>query len=97
MSDEARARVVHCKREPYDIYIGRPGKWGNPFRISGDSEKARETAVRLYKNWLDADPSGQRVAAAARRELRGKVLGCWCAPKACHGDVLAEIANERER
>ena len=29
----------------------------------------------------------------AKMELRGKVLGCWCSPKACHGDVLAEIAN----
>jgi hypothetical protein len=28
-----------------------------------------------------------------KRELRHKILGCWCHPKACHGDVLAEIAN----
>jgi hypothetical protein len=33
--------IVHCKKEPYDVYIGRgrdprsgePGRWGNPFRI----------------------------------------------------------------
>jgi hypothetical protein len=30
----------------------------------------------------------------AKRELKGKVLGCWCSPKACHGDILAKIANE---
>jgi hypothetical protein len=32
----------------------------------------------------------------AKRELSGRILGCWCAPKACHGDVLAEIANVEE-
>ena len=24
-------KVVHCKKELYDVYIGRPSKWGNPF------------------------------------------------------------------
>jgi hypothetical protein len=28
-------------------------------------------------------------------ELRGRTLACWCAPELCHGDVLAELADER--
>ena len=32
---------------------------------------------------------------AALPELRGKILGCWCAPKVCHGDVLVELAATR--
>jgi hypothetical protein len=83
-------RVVHCKREKYDVYIGRPGKWGNPFVLSGDSPSIREQAIRQYEEWIRTEP---KLMADARRELRGKVLGCWCAPRACHGDVLARIAN----
>ncbi len=32
--------VVHCKRKTYDVYIGRPGKWGNPFEIGKDGNRA---------------------------------------------------------
>lgn len=88
MSD---ARVVHCKREPYDVYIGRPSKWGNPFKLR--HEDARPVVLEQYRAWLMKQPT---LIEAAKRELRGKVLGCWCAPKACHGDVLLEIANKDE-
>jgi len=84
-----RASAVHCKRESYDVYIGRPGEWGNPFVIGKDG--TREDVITKYREWLHAQPE---LVAKARRELRGKRLGCWCAPKACHGDVLAEIANQ---
>ena len=81
-------RVVHCKRENFDVYIGRPSKWGNPFRLA--TNEPRELAVAKYRDWLMSKPE---LVAAAKRELRGKVLGCWCAPRACHGDVLLEVAN----
>jgi hypothetical protein len=82
--------VVHCKRLPCDVYIGRPGKWGNPFPLMpGES---RDAAIEKYRAWLVA-PEQEALRASARVELRGKVLGCWCAPKRCHGDVLAEIAE----
>ena len=29
----------------------------------------------------------------ARRDLRGKTLGCFCVPLSCHGHVLARVAN----
>jgi len=89
--------VVHCKREKYDVYVGRGrcpqtgklSKWGNPFEIGRDG--ARETVIRKYREWIVTQPQ----LMAALPELRGKVLGCWCAPKACHGDVLSEMANTR--
>lgn len=90
-------RVVHCKREPYDVYIGRPSKWGNPIRLK--SEYLRAEVLQDYRAWLEGDkrlvilygqpPSREEI----QRELAGKTLGCWCAPKACHGDVLLEVAN----
>lgn len=80
--------VVHCKRSPHDVYIGRPSKFGNPFVIGKDG--SREQVIEKYRNWLMNQPA---LVEAAKQELKGKVLGCWCSPQACHGDVLAEIAN----
>lgn len=83
-----KPRVVHCKREPYDVYIGRPGPWGNPYQIGVHG--AREDVIRLYRQMIFSDAQTLR---RIRKQLRGKVLGCWCAPAPCHGDVLLEIAN----
>jgi len=44
----------------------------------------------MYKGWA---PEHEAVMAAIR-VLRGLVLGCWCAPRACHGDVQLRWANE---
>lgn len=79
--------VVHCKKSPYDVYIGRPSKWGNPFAIGRDG--SREEVIVKYRGWLSANPALLKRLG----ELEGKVLGCWCAPLPCHGDVLAELAN----
>lgn len=80
-------RVVHCKRERYDVYIGRPSKWGNPFLIGRDGTRAQ--VIARYEQWLLDSPALRRDLT----ELRGKVLGCWCAPLPCHGDVLLRLAN----
>lgn len=84
-------KVVHFKKESYDVYIGRPGMWGNPFILGRDGN--REEVIAKYREWLLSDPV---MVALVRRQLRGKRLGCWCAPKPCHGDVLAEIADSHE-
>jgi hypothetical protein len=88
--------VVHCKRIAYSakqdghgyVYIGRPSKWGNPFAIGRDG--TRDEVIAKYREYLDKNVV---LKAQARKELRGMILGCWCAPMACHGDVLAEVAN----
>jgi hypothetical protein len=80
--------VVHCKRTPHDVYIGRPSKWGNPFAIGRDG--TREQVIARYERWLLEQPE----LLAALPELAGKTLGCWCAPRACHGDVLARLARQ---
>ena len=88
--------VVHCKKSPYDVYIGRPTIWGNPYsHKAGTAAKflvaSREEAIASYEAWLLSKPG---LVALVKQELRGKVLGCWCHPQACHGDVLSRIANE---
>ena len=84
-----RTRVVHCKREPYDVYIGRPSIWGNPFVLGKDGD--RDEVIRKFRSWLIRD-SGISIEQIS--SLRGKTLGCWCHPNSCHGDVLAELADE---
>lgn len=79
--------VAHCKKEPYDIYIGRPSKWGNPFVIGKHGN--RTEVIQKYREWLLSQPELLAEVAV----LKGKVLGCYCAPAACHGDVLSELAN----
>jgi hypothetical protein len=79
----AHPLVVHCKRARYDIYIGRPSRWGNPFRIG--EHGTREQVIDLYEQWLLEQPD----LLASLGELAGMRLGCWCAPNWCHGEVLA--------
>jgi Domain of unknown function (DUF4326) len=80
-------RAVHCKREHHHLYIGRPSKWGNPFVVG--THGARGECIRLYERWVLEN----EALMAALPELRGLVLGCWCAPRACHGAVLVRLAN----
>jgi len=89
-----KTRVVHNKKKPYDVYIGRPSKWGNPFsHLEGTAAKyrvsTREEAVEKFREWIQTQPR----LLADLPELKGKILGCWCKPLACHGDVLAELAD----
>lgn len=94
--EHTRARVVHCKREPFDVYIGRPSIWGNPYShkpsaIAKYHVGSRVEAIERYEERLLLN---SQMVAKVKKELRGKVLGCFCAPSPCHGDVLAKIANE---
>lgn len=81
-------RVVHCKQEQYDVYIGRPSKWGNPFTIGRDG--TREEVIEKYRNYVLNERTDLLYCLY---ELKGKVLGCWCTPEACHGDVLVELVQ----
>lgn len=88
--------MVNLKTNPYDIYIGRGSKWGNPYSHKyGTAAKfiveTREEAIRLYEEWFFSQ-SG--LLELARKELKGKILGCYCKPLACHGDFLVRIVND---
>ena len=81
------AKVVHCKKEKFDVYIGRPSIWGNPFVMGKDGD--RGDVIQAYRVYLTGRPDLTRLLPT----LKGKVLGCWCHPRPCHGDVLLELAN----
>lgn len=81
------AKVVHFQKSQYDVYIARPSKWGNPFQIGKDG--TRSEVIEKYRRWIHTQPQ----LMTDLHELRGKILGCWCSPSRCHGEVLYELAN----
>lgn len=78
-------KVVHCKKEPYDLYIGRPSKWGNPFHIGVDGNRLQ--VINKYREWILNQPELLKDL----HELENMTIACWCKPQLCHGDVLKEL------
>ena len=81
-------KVVHCKREPYDVYIGRGqgSKWGNPFTHIDDKKtiakyivSSRDEAIQRYREWILTGEG--KWLLDYLHELDGKTLGCWCCQK----------------
>lgn len=100
-AEQPKTRVVHCKVHSYDVYIGRPSQWGNPFThkkgtLAQFQVATRHEAIEKYRAYilqrLEKEPSLREDL----RRLKGKVLGCHCKPLPCHGDVLAELADAME-
>ena len=83
-------RVVNKYKEPFDVYIGRGSKWGNPFVIGKDG--TRQEVVEKYEKWIRSKPELLKDLP----ELKNKILGCFCKPQACHGDVLVKLIKEKE-
>jgi hypothetical protein len=83
-----KATVINVNSgEKPDVYIGRGSPFGNPFRIGEHGDRAK--VISLYAAWVQNQPK----ILSLIHTLRGKRLGCHCAPLPCHGDILAEMAN----
>lgn len=83
--------VVNRKRtQVYDVYIGRPSIYGNPFRLGVDGD--RQAVMAKFHAWFFA-PEQAELRTIVRQTLTGKVIACWCAPQACHGHVYAEYCD----
>jgi len=83
-----KTTVVNLKYEKGDINCGRPSKWGNPYIIGKDGD--REEVLQKYKKYLFNDPD---LIIEARKELKDKVLECYCKPLKCHCDLLAYLCD----
>ncbi|NMA58553.1 DUF4326 domain-containing protein, partial [Clostridium cochlearium] len=89
-------RVVHCKKSNYDIYIGRPSPWGNPYGTKEDSKasiivKDRQTSLLNYAKYIGLNKELQDNLY----KLEGKILACWCSPDLpCHGNILVELLED---
>jgi hypothetical protein len=81
------------RKEHFDIYCGRSfmefpeSEWHNPFRVEPGC--GRKCVIQKFRAYLLA----RADLMAKLHELKGKILGCWCKPKDCHCDVIAELVN----
>lgn len=101
-----RKRTKGWRMPDNTVFVGRPSRWGNPFKVGKEYVRRKMTpgggqsanvvqdnahAVRLYKRFTVREVG---IQEAAYQELRGKNLACWCPlDKPCHADVLLQIAN----
>lgn len=86
--------------DPNNLYIGRDmsfypalknvkgSKWRNPYRHKRTS---RQKCLKQYKSFVMNSKLYHQLD-----ELEGKVLGCWCSPEPCHGNVLIELIKEKK-
>ncbi len=91
---QATTTVINVTtHQPYDVYIGRYNSryglfrsiWHNPYKVGVDG--TREECIEKYRQHITSSPE----LMALLPTLKGKRLGCWCKPAACHGDVLVEL------
>jgi hypothetical protein len=87
-------RTKGWRMPPNTVKVDRTTRWGNPYQGQGTGAD-RAHLVRLFRDYLTWPEQADKVAAA-KRELRGKNLACWCPPgEPCHADVWLEVANGR--
>lgn len=84
--------VVHVRDGVENaVYIGRPGVFGNPFKIGEDGNRVQ--VVLKYREYCIDRCYWDQAFREMVKGLRGKTLACWCGEKLCHGDVLLELAE----
>jgi Domain of unknown function (DUF4326) len=99
-------RVIDVRtKEPYDVYIGHAMPW-DPYKLKGSTwcnpfnkeyragKITLEEALQKYEQYLRERLSKEPELVEKLKGLRGKTLGCWCAPDPCHGEVLLRLAWE---
>ncbi len=87
--------LQHWMKNPKHVYIGRHNhyvgaphsKWANPYSAK---KYGREECIKMYRTYV----LNNAELMSSLDELKGKKLGCWCAPLPCHGDVLVELCNK---
>lgn len=91
-------KIVNVRKDICDVYIGRDfggwegSKFANPFP-AGKTDASRQEAIDKYTDWLRKKIERGEITLAELAALDGKRLGCWCKPKPCHGDVLAQFVQ----
>ncbi len=94
-------KVVNKYKERYDVYIGRGSIFGNPYtHIKNKNTKAefivntREEAVEKYRKYFYNKINADKNFKNEVLKLKNKTLGCFCKPKACHGDIIVEYLEK---
>jgi hypothetical protein len=88
-------KIVNIKYDTYNLRVDRTTIWGNPYShkdgtLAKYKVNTRKEAIEKYKEYILNSPE----LLAKLPELQDKVLGCWCKPLACHGDILVELIEK---
>ena len=106
-------KVVHCYRDPYNTYVGRPSPFGNPFSDKKSKHptlpvKTVGEAVAAYEAWLRRGernleviklgiyPDHRYLQRMIRALRDSAILGCYCKPGPCHGDIIKDVWMEMQ-
>lgn len=103
-----KTTVVNLRKQPFDVYIGRAGRghdglFGNPYSVGskclrcGDIHKTPGSTIPCFTDYFENRVMVDRPFRYAVYRLYGKVLGCFCKPKICHGDVISNWLNRSLR
>ena len=96
-------------KDENNVYIGRAGivfiekvrfpkiksEWANPFKVKKEGREGkdgRENCLIEYEEYIRGKIKKEGIEEL--KKLKGKVLGCWCKPEKCHGDILLKLIEE---
>ncbi len=101
-SKASATRLANLRNgDPYTVYIGRKSgrhHYGNPFIIGVDG--SRDEVVKMCYSWLRGrayslvEPDRRIWILQNLNSLEGEILGCWCKPLPCHGNVYIQLLKE---
>jgi hypothetical protein len=89
--------VVHCKKEPFTHYIGRPSTLGNPYTHKKTNTLAEfivptiQDAINCFEAYARNNPD---MLLIIKQLPESAILGCWCKPGPCHGDIIIKLWKE---
>jgi len=100
-----KTTVVNLRNSAYDVYIGRAGHgksgyFGNPIIRGKKCQECGEIhwndgdTLQCYRQYFESRLHFDKAFKDLILGLRGKILGCFCKPKPCHGDIIAEYLNQ---
>lgn len=95
-------------KDTNNVYIGRCGIlvidnvryprensiWANPYKIDDGNGITRDNVIEKYRTYIIQKIENNDVLKQKLLQMKGKTLGCWCKPEACHGDVLVELIDK---
>lgn len=91
---------------PDNVYIGRRGVvfidkkrypldssvFANPYKVG--KHGTRDEVINKYEIYIHDRISKEPETMKELLNLEGKILGCWCSPEPCHGNVLLRLIKE---
>ena len=84
-----RAGVVFIDKERYPKVSSQ---WANPFKIGKHGN--REEVLEKYEKYIRCKLQNDTALCESLIHMKGKKLGCWCAPEPCHGNILLRLIEE---